>query len=595
MKKVTILAYHSVSDGKTPISVTTKEFGEQMEFLKNNGFNVLNLSEYIEVVEGKKKLQKNSILITFDDAYGDVYQNALPILKKYGFSAVVSVNPFLVGKKAIFATREADKERDICSLEELRELSENNVAIVNHGFSHKDLPKLNDGEISFEYLEAKKWIENNIKSNSYPEVFVFPHGSKDARSISVIEKLGAKLIFKERVDVYPEKSLEYFKWSLNPVFQLARLNKKFIVIASVLVLIHTILGILVLNNIPNVNLPPDFFVVTGGDDLAYVRASNGILSGNLFSDINFIGYPLFIALVSLITGITTLPSLALPLFIANIFLFSSAVTVLTMLIIKKIWHKNSYAFFGGMFTIVLPYLWYFTFKDLSFVTYGGNIDPIGLVRSLQLFGLTVGSDWLSTFLAIFAIYMFLKEKWSASGLLFGLSFLVRAQNVSFLVLLSLLLLFSAKIKPFLKFGIAGFIGGFLQLLHNFMITGSPFVFAAYSPKYNPAMEIDGAKLTNIIKLPLLIISKTPDYLFIPLILFFGLLCAGTFFALRYFWRKKQMFYLFLITGIIIPLSLFSTIPTIRNPRYFLPFIPIFLIFIIANYEVFFLRKKSYSV
>lgn len=113
-------------------------------------------------------------MITFDDAFKDVYQNALPVLKEYNFPAVVFVNASLVGKTAEFATRSEDRSREICSLDDLLALEAGGVTIANHGYNHRQLSGLPDDEVLSEYEKGRSWIASNFRKNAVPEAFVFP-------------------------------------------------------------------------------------------------------------------------------------------------------------------------------------------------------------------------------------------------------------------------------------------------------------------------------------------------------------------------------------------------------------------------------------
>jgi peptidoglycan/xylan/chitin deacetylase (PgdA/CDA1 family) len=590
----TVLSYHSVSDGSTALSVSTEEFAAQMGYLARKKYSVLNLQQYVAIREGRRRAARNSVLITFDDGYKDVHDNALLILKRHGFPAVVSVNPEYVGRKAAFATAGLDKARQIAGVSELQELSRGGVTVVNHGWSHKEFPSLSDKEMLREFHAARKWIENHIEENRAADVLVFPKGSRDARSEAALSGTGAKLVFGRRADVYPGRSMRYFAATLNPAFRWVRENKRFIFVVCALLAVKILLGILLLHNVPNVGLSKDSFFPTGGDDYSYVASARAILSGRWFSDINIIGYPVFVAALSRLSGIPAiLPGIARPLILANVLVFSTLSALCCMLIVRRFWKSEAYAAFAGIVSLAVPYLWYVPMKNFTLVTTSGAIDHIGMSRALQLFGLTVGTDWFGAFLAMAGLSAFVYKKYGLAGFLIGLSFLMRAQNVMFLILLSLMLILFRKAKPFFLFGIGGFFGGLLQLLHNFMLTGSPLIFAAYSPAYNLSMEQNGASIMNILKLPLLVAEKTHGLLFAAILL--GTAGAGflAFSALKYFWESKDIFWFLFICGIIVPISLFSTDPTIRNPRYFLPFLPVFAIFLIANYEVYFLKEKSY--
>ncbi len=64
----------------------TSKFEEQILFLKKH-FNFITVNEYAEFVQGKKLLNPNSIMLTFDDGLKDHYKNVFPILKKHNIKA----------------------------------------------------------------------------------------------------------------------------------------------------------------------------------------------------------------------------------------------------------------------------------------------------------------------------------------------------------------------------------------------------------------------------------------------------------------------------------------------------------------------------
>ena len=60
-------------------------FARQMQWLKRLGYTGLSLAELEPYVLGQKT--GRVVGITFDDGYQNVYDNALPVLKKLGFSS----------------------------------------------------------------------------------------------------------------------------------------------------------------------------------------------------------------------------------------------------------------------------------------------------------------------------------------------------------------------------------------------------------------------------------------------------------------------------------------------------------------------------
>ena len=66
---IPVLAYHSVSNDKSPISISTNCFEKQIIFLKKLSYETVNFDE----IDPNKK---NQIILTFDDGYKDIVINA---------------------------------------------------------------------------------------------------------------------------------------------------------------------------------------------------------------------------------------------------------------------------------------------------------------------------------------------------------------------------------------------------------------------------------------------------------------------------------------------------------------------------------------
>ena len=92
---VRILMYHRVlqntdvtKDFQQGLFVTQKIFDEQLLFLSQN-YNVISLEQAYNVFKTDNKFSRRTVVITFDDGWGDNYTNAYPILKKYKLPATI--------------------------------------------------------------------------------------------------------------------------------------------------------------------------------------------------------------------------------------------------------------------------------------------------------------------------------------------------------------------------------------------------------------------------------------------------------------------------------------------------------------------------
>ena len=93
--RLTVIAYHRVIDNTAidfPFysggAVTPEMFQKHMVFV-SKAFNVISIDQLIRFLKHNQPLPPRPLLITFDDGYLDNYLNAYPILRDYGFTAVI--------------------------------------------------------------------------------------------------------------------------------------------------------------------------------------------------------------------------------------------------------------------------------------------------------------------------------------------------------------------------------------------------------------------------------------------------------------------------------------------------------------------------
>ena len=60
-----------------------------MAYLAAEGYTTITIDEMMDAYEHGTPLPEKPVIITFDDGYADNYENAYPILKKYGFKATI--------------------------------------------------------------------------------------------------------------------------------------------------------------------------------------------------------------------------------------------------------------------------------------------------------------------------------------------------------------------------------------------------------------------------------------------------------------------------------------------------------------------------
>jgi len=159
---VPIIMYHNVSDQNqdNPNWVTPKNFGKQINFIKKCGYHVLSLDEYAEKKLNGRKFDRRSVVVTFDDAYRNIYENAYPVLAENKFPATIFVPVERIGKPSH------------ATWEELKEMIEGGMNIGSHGYMSYYLPDVSIEKQRNEFFSSKYVLQEKLGTEisffSYP-------------------------------------------------------------------------------------------------------------------------------------------------------------------------------------------------------------------------------------------------------------------------------------------------------------------------------------------------------------------------------------------------------------------------------------------
>jgi poly-beta-1,6-N-acetyl-D-glucosamine N-deacetylase len=101
LPEVPVLTWRDVSHRKGHLVVTPAQLATQLAVLHRNGFRSVRLSEMETLAGGRPAhLPARPVLLTFDDGLSVDWTTVDPILRRYGFSAVVFINPANVALKS---------------------------------------------------------------------------------------------------------------------------------------------------------------------------------------------------------------------------------------------------------------------------------------------------------------------------------------------------------------------------------------------------------------------------------------------------------------------------------------------------------------
>lgn len=198
--RVTILGYHdfSESEDETEMRIRTTKFRRQMETLRNLGMTVIPMEDFQAWKKGEGSIPDKSVVITIDDGWKAVYDEAFPILKEleYPFTLFLYKSYVDGGGKAL-------------TTEMIEEMMEHGATIGSHSVSHpypatvkkfrREGPDNFDGFLRAEMGESKRFLE--MKFGQAVTTYAYPGGFQTPEMFP----LGAEFGYEQMFTVQPAK------------------------------------------------------------------------------------------------------------------------------------------------------------------------------------------------------------------------------------------------------------------------------------------------------------------------------------------------------------------------------------------------------
>ena len=176
------LVYHHVGmEEKFPsTSVSVKQFQKHLAYLKQHDYTVLLLGQALDRLHSEKPLPEKSAVITMDDGYRSIWENALPLLEDYGYGATIFISTRHVGGN------------NYLTWDQIQKIKEKGFELGNHSHAHAyflDNPK---GKIAkaFEADLKKSHEQFRRHIGQVPDIYSYPFGEYTPGMMGVLKKNG---------------------------------------------------------------------------------------------------------------------------------------------------------------------------------------------------------------------------------------------------------------------------------------------------------------------------------------------------------------------------------------------------------------------
>ena len=184
-----ILFYHRVSDDRDELAVTPLRFREQMQTLSSLGARGVDLVTATESRPSDPE-QRPLVGLSFDDAYRDVAEHAVPVLRELGFSATMFVPTGLVADGASDSRPGPPR----LSWDEMRELDREGVLRMEaHTITHPNLLALDEAALLRELAGSRAELEEELGRPVL--ALAYPAGLAGQREATLAREAGFRSAF----------------------------------------------------------------------------------------------------------------------------------------------------------------------------------------------------------------------------------------------------------------------------------------------------------------------------------------------------------------------------------------------------------------
>jgi peptidoglycan/xylan/chitin deacetylase (PgdA/CDA1 family) len=160
------------------LTVLPDKFEAQLKFLKEHGYTAIDFYQMQYALTLDWPLPPKPIIFTFDDAYADNYQFALPLMQKYGFTGTIFV-----------PTQFVDEGRaDYMNWDELMAMRDDGWRLEPHTKDHAEVDNRPRDFLVYQIYGSMETLQYHL--GYQPRFFAYPGGKYDEKAIGILKEIG---------------------------------------------------------------------------------------------------------------------------------------------------------------------------------------------------------------------------------------------------------------------------------------------------------------------------------------------------------------------------------------------------------------------
>ena len=195
--------YHRVGRAETSAErrycVSPTRFRDHMHALRDAGYQAISLPAFVAWSRGESSLPERSLLLTFDDGFMGVHDDAAPLFESLGWPATMFLVSSLIGGTDTWGTNEAQRRRrsyPLLGWPEIHAMRQGGWSFGSHSRTHADLPTLPDEQLEDQLRGSKAELEAGLEQAV--DALAYPYGRFDSRVAQAAAAAGYTMAFSTR-------------------------------------------------------------------------------------------------------------------------------------------------------------------------------------------------------------------------------------------------------------------------------------------------------------------------------------------------------------------------------------------------------------
>ena len=206
---VSVFMYHRIGENKYPsTNVTLEQFNQHINHIVTNNYNIISLSDVVDIIKDEGEFKKNTISFSIDDAYESFYYNAWPEFKKNNIPVTLFISSEIINNKA----------NGYMTWDQIRNFIDEGGHVGQHTATHLHMPLSSVESVKKDILNSHKSFMKEL--GFIPELFAYPYGETSKDIINILKEFNISHAFGQHSGVISVHNNKYYlpRFSLNEQF-----------------------------------------------------------------------------------------------------------------------------------------------------------------------------------------------------------------------------------------------------------------------------------------------------------------------------------------------------------------------------------------